>query len=129
MSIAPGLHADPNNCVYYGNLAGQFLRVNRLDESRVEVRVKTASSEPRRFFEVSASGTLRKQSLVETTIYEARSRPWYKQALEKRRSIWAPVYIDYRSGDLVTTHARPVFNERNDIEGVVATDVLLKKLS
>lgn len=129
MSIAAGLHTDPNNYVYYGNQAGQFLGVNRLDESRVEVRVKTAISEPRRFFEVSASGTLRKQTLVETTIYEPRGRPWYKQALEKKSSIWAPVYIDYRSGDLVTTHARPVFNEQKEIEGVVATDVSLKKLS
>ncbi len=129
MSIATGLYPDPNNYVYYGNRAGQFLGVNRLDDSRVEVRVKTAISEPRRFFEVSASGTLRKQTFVETSIYEPRGRPWYKQALEKKRAIWSLVYIDYRSGDLVITHARPVFNEQKDIEGVVATDVSLKRLS
>ncbi len=129
LSVATALHTDPNNYVYYGNRQGQFVGVNRLDDLTVEVRLKSSSQAPRHFFNVSASSNLRKPTLVETTIYEPRERPWYKQALEAKRPTWAPVYIDYRTGELVTTRAHPVFNEQKDIEGVVATDVSLKKLS
>ncbi len=129
MSVATALHTDPNNYVYYGNRLGQFVGVNRLNDYTVEVRVKTSAAEPRRSFEVSESTNLRKPTFVETTIYEPRERPWYKQALLEKRPAWAPVYIDYRTGELVTTRAHPVFNQQKEFEGVVATDVSLKKLS
>jgi diguanylate cyclase (GGDEF)-like protein len=129
LTVATTLHTNPNNYVYYANQSGQFVGVNRLDDSTVELRHKATSQEPRRFFQISESGNSRSLMRVETTIYEPRQRPWYKQALEAKRPIWAPAYVDYSSGDLVTTRAHPVFNQKKLIEGVVATDVSLKKLS
>ena len=129
LAVATTLHTNPNNYVYYGNQSGQFIGVNRLNDTTVELRLKAASDAPRHFFELLEGKNSRRLTRVETTIYEPRERPWYKQALDAKRPIWAPVYVDYSSGDLITTRAHPVLNQKQLIEGVVATDVSLKKLS
>jgi diguanylate cyclase (GGDEF)-like protein len=129
MSVATALNSNPNNYIYYGNKAGQFLGVNRLDASTVEIREKRDAKSSRQFFQVSGNAGARQPSKTETTIYEPRDRPWYKQALDQRRQAWAPVYVDFFTGDLVTTRSMPVFDEQKQIEGVVGTDVSLRKLS
>ncbi len=129
MSVATSLHTNPNNYIYYGNRNGQFVGVNRLDESSVEVRIKTDVKDARQFFHVSAANTVRKLIKAETTIYDPRQRPWYKQASDLRRQTWAPAYLDFSTGDLVTTRSVPVLDANQEIEGVLSTDVPLKNLS
>lgn len=129
MSIATALHTNPNNYIYYGNRQGQFVGVNRIDENSVEIREKTESGKAREFFQVSAGNTVRKPTKVETSVYEPRDRPWYKAAIDQRRASWAPVYVDFFTGDLVTTRSMPIINAAKEVEGVIGTDVSLKKLS
>jgi diguanylate cyclase (GGDEF)-like protein len=129
MSMATALHFDPNNYVYYGNRQGQFIGVNRASDQLVEVRVKTDSTQPRQFFNVSKANTERKLTRAETAIYDPRIRPWYQVAAAQQKPIWTPVYVDFTTNELTTTRARPVFDASKEIEGVVATDVSLRKLS
>jgi diguanylate cyclase (GGDEF)-like protein len=129
MSIATALHTNPNNYVYYGNRQGQFVGVNRLDASSVEVRLKTESGKAREFFRVAGGNSTRQLTKTEATVYEPRDRPWYKTAVDQRRPAWAPVYVDFFTGDLVTTRSTPILNANKEVEGVIGTDVSLKKLS
>jgi diguanylate cyclase (GGDEF)-like protein len=129
MSMATALHFDPNNYVYYGNRQGQFIGVNRASDQLVEVRVKTDQMQPRQFFHVGKANTERKLVRAETAIYDPRIRPWYQVATAQQKPVWTPVYVDFTSNELTTTRAHPVFSANKEIEGVVATDVSLRKLS
>jgi diguanylate cyclase (GGDEF)-like protein len=129
MSVATALNSDPNNYVYYGNRQGHFIGVNRTSDQLVEVRVKADAVRPRQFFSVSKANTERKLERTETAIYDPRLRPWYQVALTQQKPSWTNVYVDYTSGELTATRAHPVFNANKELEGVVATDVSLRKLS
>jgi diguanylate cyclase (GGDEF)-like protein len=129
LSIASSLNPDPNHYVYYGNREGQFLGVNRLGPDKVEVRFKGKASEPRRFSHVTSGGRVRTPTLVESTIYDPRERPWYRRAVQIGSDGWAPIYVDYRTKELVTTRTKVVRDGTGAVSGVLATDVSLKALS
>lgn len=129
LSVATALHGEANSYVYYGNLAGQFVGVNRIDKQAVQVRVKTDAAQPRKFYRVSDGGATRVLELTETEVYDPRTRPWFKLATEKKQPVWAPFYVDFRTGELVTTRAHPVFDPKGAVEGAVATDVSIRRLS
>ncbi|MDD3225639.1 MAG: methyl-accepting chemotaxis protein [Clostridium sp.] len=61
--------------------------------------------------------------------FDPTSRPWYKQALEKKGQVaFSPVYKDAVTGKTIISISRAVYNN-NTIVGVVGIDVDLNSLS
>ena len=60
--------------------------------------------------------------------WDPRERPWYKQALEEKNTIFTRPYIDSITGNVVTTAATPVY-EGPKLIGVVGCDVDISTLS
>ena len=127
--IATSLHIDPNNYVYYGNRAGQFFGLWRHSEQEAELRVKYRADMPReisRFKEID--GALAAPAR-ETRPYDPRLRPWYKAGASSASHTWTAIYIDFRTSELVATRARRVADAADELQGVVATDISLRKLN
>lgn len=55
--------------------------------------------------------------------YDARNRPWYIQAKEKRRLAWNAPYVDALSGVVVGSLSMPVHGPDGSFAGVTAMDV------
>lgn len=127
--IATSLHIDPNNYVYYGNLAGQAFGLYRHSYKLGELRLKYKSNEHRRRYSINGiDGEMQFES-VEKAFFDPRQRPWFKVAQTTNRDIWTAVYIDFVTHDLVATRARRVLNKNGKLEGVVATDMSLRALN
>jgi diguanylate cyclase (GGDEF)-like protein len=127
--IATSLHLDPNNYVYYGNQSGQFFGLWRHSGTDGELRVKTKADAPReisRFTDIN--GTLGAPQR-ETRLYDPRERPWYQAAASRTSHIWTSIYIDFLTSELVATRARRVVNSTGELQGVVATDISLRRLN
>jgi HAMP domain-containing protein len=60
--------------------------------------------------------------------FDPRSRPWYRLAREKRRSVWTELYVDANTKKLNVTAATPVLGAGGKLLGVVGFDVLLETL-
>jgi diguanylate cyclase (GGDEF)-like protein len=127
--IATSLHLDPNNYVYYGNRQGQFFGLWRHSIQDGELRVKLQAEAPRGFQRFSGiNGTLSAPQL-ETRVFDPRVRPWYKAGAANLSHTWTSIYIDFRTSELVATRARRVLGASGEVEGVVATDVSLRRLN
>ncbi len=127
--IATSLHLDPNNYVYYGNQSGQFFGLWRHSSTDAELRIKTKAEAPReisRFTDINgALGAPQR----ETRMYDPRERPWYQAAASRTSHIWTSIYIDFLTSELVATRARRVVNNSGELQGVVATDISLRRLN
>ena len=129
MWVAASLNPDPNNYVYYGNSRGQFAGVVRHAEGVGEWRSGHSATTPRGVQRFAGLDAPLEKAIVESRLYDPRQRPWYQAALEAKKPTWSPVYVDTRTGELVATRTKPLFNGTGKIEGVVATDVSLKMLN
>lgn len=61
--------------------------------------------------------------------FDPTSRPWYQDAVKKKGIIWTEPYQDTGSGNLVVTAARPIFDDSNNIVGVIGLDISLEQLT
>jgi HAMP domain-containing protein len=127
--IATSLHTDPNNYVYFGNKSGQVFGLYRRAGNEAELRMKMKAEDNREFHRFNGINGKAVFYSRETKLFDPRQRPWYTAAQTQSDQTWTSVYIDFSGGDLVATRARRVLGADGQFEGVVATDVSLKKLN
>ena len=127
--IATSLHLDPNNYVYYGSQQGQVFGLWRFNAQDAELRVKLRADEPRVMYRFSGINGALSAPNPEQKMFEPRSRPWYKAGENSASHTWTSIYIDFRNDELVATRARRVLNAQGELQGVVATDLSLKRLN
>jgi diguanylate cyclase (GGDEF)-like protein len=127
--IATSLHLDPNNYVYYGNRQGQFFGLWRHSAQEAELRLKLKADEPRQVFHFTDIAGDLSLPVRESRQFDPRERPWYKAGASNTSHIWTATYIDFRTAELVATRARRVVDAAGTLQGVVATDMSLRKLN
>jgi len=128
--LATSVHRDPNNYVYYGDRHGHFLGLWRFSELEAELRLRNKGEGPRTLYRVSGIAGELRSPIVEDKVFEPRERPWYQAALANPAALsWTPVYIDFKTLDLVTTRTKRIGNDVGEPEGVAATDLPLKQVN
>lgn len=128
--LATSVHRDPNNYVYYGDRHGRFLGLWRLSEQEAELRMRAGGAGPRTLYRLSGIAGNLHAPVTEDKVFEPRERPWYQLALTNPAALaWTPVYVDFRTLDLVVTRTLRVGNDVGEPEGVAATDLPLTQVS
>ena len=127
--IATSLHLDPNNYVYYGNRSGQFFGLWRHSPQDGELRLKLKADEARELSRFTGIDGALAAPVRETRLFDPRERPWYKAGAGTASHTWTSIYIDFRTSELVVTRARRVIDAAGQLQGVVATDLSLRKLN
>jgi signal transduction histidine kinase/CheY-like chemotaxis protein/HPt (histidine-containing phosphotransfer) domain-containing protein len=61
--------------------------------------------------------------------YDPRTRPWYQEAVKAGGPVWTDTYIFASSGKLGVTYATPIYDENDEVWGVVGVDLSLESLS
>ena len=118
--------------LYFARENGSFVGVDRGRpgaRAAATVRLQEPGGKPRQNFTSRNPGDRSRLPEIEARIFDARERPWYKLAKSAQRLIWAPVYVSFASGALVTTVAQPVVTASGSLFGVLAADVELSELS
>lgn len=118
--------------LYFARENGSFVGVDRGRpgaRAAATVRLQEPGGKPRQNFTARNPGDRTRLLEIEERIYEARERPWYKLAKAAQHLVWAPVYVSFASGALVTTVAQPVITASGSLFGVLAADVELSELS
>jgi methyl-accepting chemotaxis protein len=60
--------------------------------------------------------------------YDPRTRPWYKNALEKKSFVWSTPYIDDSSNKLVISASKMVRDYEGNFVGIASMDIYLEEL-
>lgn len=127
--LATSVHRELNNYAYYGDEQGRFFGLWRDGGDAAELRVRLAGQGARTLYRFDGANGALRAGQTEAKLYEPRERPWYRAARVRPGDTWSPIYIDFRTHELVTTRARQVLDAQGRLAGVVATDVSLRHLS
>lgn len=128
--LATSVHRDPNNYVYYGDRQGHFIGLWRFSEQEAELRLRTRGDGPRTLYRLTGIGGPLRSPVAEDRVFDPRDRPWYRAALAQPAPLaWSPVYVDFKTQDLIVTRTKRIGNEVGEPEGVAATDLPLSQVN
>lgn len=128
--LATSVHRDPNNYVYYGDRRGHFIGLWRFSELEAELRLRTGGDGPRTIYRLSGIGGTLRSPVTEEKVFEPRERPWFQASLAHPAPLgWTPVYVDFKTQDLVVTRTKRIGNDVGEPEGVAATDLPLAQVN
>ncbi|NOX60929.1 MAG: HAMP domain-containing protein [Chloroflexi bacterium] len=60
--------------------------------------------------------------------FDARTRPWYKKAIQEEGPVWSDIYLLFTGQDMALTASRAVYDTDHRLLGVVAVDVFLSQI-
>ena len=115
LASAPSLHA-----VYVGTAQGEFLSVTRV-YGGYEVEETSAATGRSTVTTYDADGE-QLDRIVEDSLYDPRTRPWYEAATLTTETVWSEPYLDYGNYSTVASPARAVTAD-GAVTAVVAGDV------
>ena len=112
----------------WANQQGQYTGVTRLPNGILNIESVDDASDPRyKIYSVTAQGT-RNKLLSSNANYDARTRPWYKQAIAARKQTWSTPYIWFNQSDMSIDAVMPIFDSQNQPLGVLASPFKLSRI-
>lgn len=116
--------------VYFGNTRGGLVNSGREPATDERYVIDTAAF---------GAGLLQKHAIddkgnrtalpASVPDFDARTRPWYKQAVEKGDTTWTPPYILATGQDMAIACSHPVHDFDGALLGVVSVDFFLSHLA
>jgi len=109
---------------YMATPDGQYFGARRSEDNNIEIIARNNHGE-NQYFSANKQGF--RQHLTQTVPnFDARQRPWYQAAIEKRAATWSQVYADFSSiKTLAITASYPVYNEQQQLLGVLGSSLTL----
>ncbi|WP_333471847.1 histidine kinase dimerization/phospho-acceptor domain-containing protein, partial [Microcoleus sp. herbarium12] len=80
-------------------------------------------------YKIAQDGT--RTYLVEksTNKYDARTRPWYIEAVKKRQPTWSHIYLAFDKIKSTITASWPIYDRSGKLQGVIGSDLFLEDIS
>lgn len=119
---------DYINSFAYGTEEGEFYSTQINEENNIVITRNNLETDGHMHY-YSVTDEMTAGELIEVDDrYDPRAREWYKAAKESGKLMFSPVYRDFNTGELMTTSAVPNYNKYKDLQGVLATDIVLSTI-
>ncbi|WPF90359.1 ATP-binding protein [Cyanobacterium aponinum AL20118] len=113
----------------YATETGNLIGVERLDDKEIEINIMDNSSPYNlRIYNLDQKGNKIAQKTVIPNFIN-QQRPWYQKAVEAREATWSDVFIYQGTPRLAISAVVPIYNQENQLEGVLFSDLLLSLIS
>ncbi|CAD5912302.1 Methyl-accepting chemotaxis protein TlpA [Planktothrix tepida] len=126
------LEGDLESYFLYGNEQGEFVGVEHLENSEIQLKIRTIDTEPiRDVYLLDQQGN--RVKLLKKAEYDPRQRPWYQQAKQAQKPIWTSIYpfFSRRNTDtaLGMSVVWPVFDLQQNLQGVLCINITLLRIT
>jgi len=114
--------------IYYGNQQGEFIGVQRIDNDKSLMRLRTKQTAPNMiFYELDSQG--KRSEEIRRQRYDPRTRPWYQAAQQDGKLTWSSIYSSASDGSLGINSTQPIYNDNGLLRGVLSIEVTLERVS
>jgi len=114
--------------IYYANAAGDLIGVERLDNGELQIdAIEPEHCGRFRLYATDERGR-RAQQIREVPNFIPAKRPWYQAALAARRPTWSKVFAYRGAPRLAIAAVNPLLDAAGEVQGVIASDLLLSQL-
>lgn len=121
---------DSVTSIYFGNTEGGLVDAGRegAEGSLYVIVTDEFKSGVFRKYATDSAGN-RAELLSTVPDFDARTRSWYSGAIEKGDATWSDVYILFTGQDMAIAASQPVYDEQQNLLGVVSSDIFISHIS
>jgi len=123
-----GILQSYDNEIYsfsYGTEKGEYYGARRNEKGTIEImREDVFTGGHSWYYQVNDDLTAGKR-ILDAGAFDPRARLWYQVAAKAHAPIFSPVYKHFVMDDLTISAARPVYNEKDELQGVLGTHMLI----
>lgn len=112
--------------IFVGQPDGTMIYVGRKSDGSL-LASTTVTFPQRAFYQLDNAGNRSKFEKFDT--FDARTRPWYKAAVEKHGQAWSGVYQSRTIRNLGTAAAEPYYDQQGNLVAVFSNFIMLQGIS
>ena len=116
--------------IYYASNNGEFMMLLRLKNGflfKHTYEENNSRFSKKQTYDIYLSKVI--TSTIEKDNFDPRSRSWFQKAILEKKLIWTSPYVFYTLQTLGITTASPIYDNKDNIQGVVGVDIEIKELS
>ncbi|WP_246843963.1 cache domain-containing protein [Hydrocoleum sp. CS-953] len=116
------------SAIYFGGAEGEFIGLGFQNNNQWEIG-RAGKSTKGKFHSLGIDSQGNPTELLEIgNDYDPRIRPWYKNAVEAKKATWSDIYADFKELRLKVTLVQPIYQNNNQLIGVVGVDFVLSHI-
>ncbi|MDJ0553419.1 MAG: adenylate/guanylate cyclase domain-containing protein [Microcoleaceae cyanobacterium MO_207.B10] len=116
------------SAIYFGSVAGEFIGLGFQDNNQWQIG-RAGKSTKGKFHSLGIDDKGNPTELLEIgNDYDPRIRPWYTKALKAKQAAWSDIYVDFKDPRLKVTLAQPIYQDDNQLIGVLGVDFVLSHI-
>ncbi|MGD1713096.1 adenylate/guanylate cyclase domain-containing protein [Dapis sp. BLCC M172] len=116
------------SAIYFGGAEGEFIGLGFQNNNQWEIG-RAGKSTKGKFHSIGIDSQGNPTELLEIgNDYDPRIRPWYKNAVEAKKATWSDIYADFKELRLKVTLVQPIYQNNNQLIGVVGVDFVLSHI-
>ncbi len=120
--------STPIYSISLGTEKGEYYGARRNKDNIVEIMKNNSETGGKsRYYKVREDMTAGELA-VETGIFDPRTRPWYKAAIENGRTSFSPIYKHFVMDDLTVSVGTPLHDREGSLIGVFGTHITLSRM-
>lgn len=118
----------PIYSISIGTEKGEYYGARRNTDGTVEIMQNDHETGGRtRYYKVTKDIT-KGDMVLETGIFDPRTRPWYTEAIKKGQTTFSPLYKHFVMDDLAVSVGTPVYDTDGIVWGVLGTHITLSRM-
>lgn len=122
-------HSDENVYSYsYGTETGEYYGARRNGNNEIEIMKNNKETDGNSWYysltEENTAGDL----VMKAGKFDPRTRDWYISAKETKKPVFSPIYKHFVMDDLTVSAAYPIYNRKNELEGVLGAHITLSRI-
>ncbi|MEB3290130.1 MAG: ATP-binding protein [Leptolyngbya sp.] len=114
--------------IYFGNPDGGAILAGANEQGQPIIR-ESENFAAGNYYSYLTNDTGDRREVIHQTQYDVRERPWFQAAKAAHRPIWSPIYFFNTKKTLGITATYPLYNDQDQFQGVLASDVSLNTLN
>jgi diguanylate cyclase (GGDEF)-like protein/PAS domain S-box-containing protein len=110
----------------FGSVSGDYYGARRSEEGAIQIMRNNASTEGHSWYYAVNDDLTAGDLIVEAGKFDARTRAWYKAAVESGDLAYSSIYKHFVLNDLTISAAAPLYDRAGKLQGVLGAHTTLE---
>ena len=122
-------HDDSVYSIGYGTENGEYYGARRNGNNEIEIMRNDSSTGGSSWYYSINENMTATEIAVKAGKFDPRTRDWYKSAASAGKPVFSPIYKHFFMDDLTVSAAYPIYDNANNLQGVLGTHLLLSDIA